>query len=89
MLALAVREVRASAEAEANFEELEAAIAKVGRDAAALTEVTTWANTVQSSGKKIADRVEKVREDLEKQIERLQDHVARLKTSVTAGTHSA
>jgi hypothetical protein len=80
--ALAVREARASAEAEANFDEIDAAVLKLGRDAVALTEVTTWANTVQSSGKKIADRVEKVRDDLEKQVELLQDHLGRLKETM-------
>jgi hypothetical protein len=80
--AIAIREAQASAEAEANFDEIDAAVAKLGRDAVALAEVTTWANTVQSSGKKIADRVEKVREDLEKQLELLQDHLGRLKEAM-------
>jgi hypothetical protein len=80
--AIAIREAQASAEAEANFDEIDAAVAKLGRDAIALNEVTTWANTVQSSGKKIADRVEKVREDLEKQLELLQDHLGRLKEAM-------
>lgn len=84
--ALAVREARASAEAEANFDEIDAAVTKLGRDAVALGEVTTWANTIQSSGKKIADRVEKVREDLEKQLELLQDHLARLKETMETAT---
>lgn len=80
--ALAVREARASAEAVANFDQIDAAVVKLGRDAVALNEVTTWANTVQSSGKKIADRVEKVRDDLGKQIELLQDHLGRLKETM-------
>ena len=84
--ALAVREARASAEAEANFDEIDAAVSKIGHNAVALNEVTTWANTVQSSGKKIADRVEKVRDDLEKQIELLQDHLGRLKATMQPST---
>ena len=84
--ALAVREARASAEAEANFDDIEAAVTKISRDAVALSEVTTWANTVQNNGKKIVDRVEKVREDLEKQIELLQDHLGRLKATIKPST---
>ena len=51
-----------------------------------LNEVTTWANTVQSNGKKIADRIEKVRDDLEKQIELLQDHLGRLKETMQSAS---
>lgn len=80
--ALAVRQERASEEAEADFDEIESAITKLAKDAASLHEVVTFANTVQSSGRKIAERTEKVREDLEKQIELLQEHVGRLRTAM-------
>lgn len=82
--ALAVRQERATAEAEADFDEIEAAVTKIAKDAAALQEVVTFANTVQSSGRKIAERTEKVREDLEKQIDLLQEHVGRLRSAVKA-----
>jgi hypothetical protein len=77
--ALAVRQAKACAEATANFEELDAAIQKVAKDATDLNDVVTWANTIQSNGKKIVDRVDKIRDDLEKQAEMLRDHVGRLK----------
>lgn len=70
--ALVIRERQASAATEANFDEIDSAVDLLSKDATLLTEVTTWANTVQSNGKKIADRIEKVRDDLEKQIEMLE-----------------
>lgn len=77
--AIAVRQAKASAEAAANFDELDASVRKITDDAAALNEVITWGNTVQNSGKKIVDRVAKIRDDLENQAEMLRDHVGRLK----------
>lgn len=82
--ALAVRRERASVQAEADFSEIEDAVTKIAKDAAMLHEVVTFANTVQNSGKKIAERTEKVRDDLEKQIELLQEHVGRLRAGLAA-----
>ena len=42
------------AEAAANFDELDAAVLKISQDAAALNDVVTWANTIQSNGREDA-----------------------------------
>jgi type II secretory pathway component PulJ len=74
--ALVVREHAASERQQAEFVELEQAIAKIAKDAERVQQIGTYAQTARNAVGKIADEVEVVRDDLQKQIELLRSYAA-------------
>lgn len=79
--ALAARIHTNDASVAADLAEMDKAINTIAKDAEALDEVITWANTVRSSGEKIHDKADRIRKRLGKQVELLREHVEGLRRS--------
>jgi hypothetical protein len=84
--ALCFRSERQSAAQQVDFDAIDKAILEIEKRAGNLDEVGKSAETIQSSSRKILDRVRIDREALDKQIEILRERVGDLKTSMTASS---
>jgi hypothetical protein len=60
---------------EGNWEDIDAAILAVEKEAGRLASMKTWTETIQSNSGKILDEVRKMADNLEKQIVVLRDSV--------------
>jgi hypothetical protein len=78
--ALAVRESRTNDESRAAMAEIERAARGVERQAGFLDDVRKWAETVKSSGEKIAERTARMSEELRREVERLDAQLASMRT---------
>ncbi len=78
--ALAVKIHTDDASVGADLAEMDKAINAIAKDAEALDEIMTWANTVRSSGEKIHDKAERIRKRLGKQLETLREHLEALRS---------
>ncbi|HPT28399.1 MAG TPA: hypothetical protein PLZ95_18410 [Bryobacteraceae bacterium] len=79
--ALVIRESHESSQSEAAVQAIELATRGVEKQLKNLGEIKTWANTVKSSGEKIAESAGKIQDALQKQVEELDQQIAALKTS--------
>jgi len=77
--ALVIRERSDQEQSQADFQEIERAIAQIAKDATGLSEISKWADTVKNSGDKIYTKAERLRVSLEKQTKGLREHFANLK----------
>ncbi len=78
---MVVRDKVSSDQTTADINAMEAAIAAITRDLAALDEIGTWATTVKNNGEKIGKKASSLRERIEDQLEKLSQHVSGLRTS--------
>jgi hypothetical protein len=84
--ALCFRSERQSAAQQVDFEAIEKAILEIEKRAGNLDDVRKSAESIESSNKKILDRVRIDRDALIKQVEILRERVGELKQSTTAAT---
>lgn len=77
--ALCVRQAKERQAEDGNWEDMDAAILALEREATRLTDVKTWTETIQSNSGKILEEVRKMAANLEKQIVVLRESVAALK----------
>jgi hypothetical protein len=77
--ALCVRQQKERAAEEGDWEETDAAILALEKEAARLVSMKTWTETIQSNSGKIIDEVRKMAANLEKQIGVLRESVSALK----------
>lgn len=68
----------------ADFEAIERAIRNIEKKAGDLDQIATWAGTICSSGRKIAEKVETMKDDLARQIATLDQRIDDLKTIVAS-----
>jgi hypothetical protein len=87
--ALVVRERVAKEQTQADFNEIDRALARIAKDTEDLGQVTTWATTIQNNGKKILDKIGRIQEDLEKQLELLGDHLNGFRDSASTPVAAA
>lgn len=78
--ALCVRKKKERDKNESNWEEVDAAVLAVEKEAARLTQMKTWTETIQSNSGKILDEIRKMASNLEKQVSLLKETVETLKT---------
>jgi hypothetical protein len=79
--ALCVRQAIARSEDRAGFQDLDAAILELEREAKRLGDVKRWTETIKSNSCKVLDEIAKMTDGLDKQISVLRDTAAALKTS--------
>ncbi len=77
--ALVVARGRAAAELEADFGEIDAALAEIGQRAGSLEDICTATKTITNANEKIATRARVVRDALVREVFRLQEHVEALR----------
>jgi hypothetical protein len=77
--ALVVARGRAAAEVEADFSEIDAAVAEIGQRAESLDEICSLTKTITNANEKIATRARAVREALLREVLRLQEHLEALR----------
>jgi len=77
--ALCVRQAKERQAEDGNWEDMDAAILGLEREATRLTDMKTWTETIQSNSGKILEEVRKMAANLEKQIVVLRESVATLK----------
>jgi len=77
--ALCVRQQKERDDKEGNWEDIDAAILAVEKEAARLANMKTWTETIQSNSGKILEEVRKMADNLEKQIVVLRDSVETLR----------
>jgi hypothetical protein len=77
--ALCVRQQKERDDKEGNWEDIDAAILAVEKEAARLANMKTWTETIQSNSGKILEEVRKMTDNLEKQIVVLRDSVETLR----------
>jgi hypothetical protein len=78
--ALVIRETHESAESEQALNAIGSATRAIEKQIENLAQIKTWAETAESSGKKIADRAGRMHEALEMEVEELDRQLAALKT---------
>lgn len=79
--ALVIRETHEAAESEQAVKAIESSTRAIEKQIENLAQIKTWAETAESSGKKIADRAGRMHEALEKEVEELDRQLAALKTT--------
>lgn len=79
--ALCVRKQRDRKENEGDWEQVDAAVLAVEKEAARLTQMKTWTETIQSNSGKMLEEIRKMTNNLEAQIEVLRETVEMLKHS--------
>jgi hypothetical protein len=79
--ALCVRRQRDRNENEGDWEQVDAAVLAVEKEAARLTQMKTWTETIQSSSEKLLGEIQKMTSGLEKQIAVLRECFETLKHS--------
>jgi hypothetical protein len=79
--ALAVRIREAGKHEEKALEQLDLATRQVEKQIGYLEQIKKWAETIQSNGKQIAERVEKMKCDLEKEVGQLDEQIHALRAS--------
>jgi hypothetical protein len=77
--ALCVRQQKDRDDAEGNWEDIDAAILAVEKEAGRLASMKTWTETIQSNSGKILDEVRKMADSLAKQVEVLRESVETLR----------
>jgi hypothetical protein len=77
--ALCVRQGKEWQAEEGNWDDMDAAILVIEKEANRLTQMKTWTETIQSNSGKVLDEVRKMAANLEKQIGVLRESVAALK----------
>lgn len=77
--ALCVRQQKERDDKEGNWEDIDAAILAVEKEAARLANMKTWTETIQSNSGKILEEVRKMADNLEKQLVVLRDSVETLR----------
>ena len=83
--ALCIRRNRHSQTQAADFKAIDAALLEIEKRAEGIGEIAKWAETIDSSNKKILDRVRISREALERQVSILQVKLVDLRQSVGGG----
>jgi hypothetical protein len=79
--ALCVRRLKDQNDEEGNWEDMDAAILAVEKEAARLANMKTWTETIQSNSGKILDEVRKMADNLAKQVAVLRESVETLRHS--------
>ena len=79
--ALCVRQKSERQAEEGNWDDMDAAILAIEKEANRLTQVKTWTETIQSNSGKVLEEVRKMAANLEKQIGVLRESVAALKST--------
>lgn len=82
--ALAMREKQQGADTAKALRAMDEAVQSVARQVEHLGDLKTWAETVQSSGKKIADRAAKMRDDLQVAVGKMDTQLAALRAGEEA-----
>ena len=77
--ALCVRQAKERQAEDGSWEDMDAAILELEREATRLADMKTWTETIQSNSGKILEEVRKMAANLEKQIVVLRESVAALK----------
>ena len=77
--ALCVRQAKAGQEEDGNWDNVDAAILTLEKEAKRIAQMKTWTDTIQSNSGKILDELRKMTDVLEKQIGILRDSVEALK----------
>ena len=77
--ALCVRQQKERDAEEGNWDDMDAAILALEKEAGRLTSMKTWTETIDSNSSKILDEVRKMAANLEKQIGVLRESVSALK----------
>jgi hypothetical protein len=77
--ALCVRHEKEREAEEGNWDDMDAAILAIEKEANRLTQMKTWTETIQSNSGKVLEEVRKMATNLEKQIGLLRESVAALK----------
>src|SRR5690606_25627020 len=80
--AMVIRSAAEDKASEMGLTEIEEAILRITKDAEGLSEISSWASTVERNGKKIRDKAERLQADLEQQVSRLEDSLSSLKSSL-------
>jgi hypothetical protein len=77
--ALCVRQKKDRDAEDGNWDDIDAAILSVEKEAGRLANIKTWADTIQSNSGKILDEIRKMEKNLQKQVEALRDSVDAVK----------